>query len=136
MSLIAAAPAAQARFHWLPAPHTTTRQTRLTRLVVGAARGPPMRDFPAPPPTPSVSTSNGSVSPSQAAPSSSSSGGSAAAPAAAAVKSYRVTPWQAMAFNGAVPERVNGRLAMLAIMYIARQEMETGQTGGYVWLRG
>lgn len=32
--------------------------------------------------------------------------------------------------TGPVPERVNGRLAILALMHIARTEMETGQTGG------
>lgn len=45
-----------------------------------------------------------------------------------AVRSFRVSPWVAMRFNGPVPERVNGRLAMLAFMYIAQREMETGQT--------
>lgn len=33
-----------------------------------------------------------------------------------------------MRFNGPVPERVNGRLAMLAFMAIAHREMETGLT--------
>ena len=106
------------------------------RLAVSAASSqPPMRSFP----SPSSPNSNGSVSlgassSSSAASSSaaSSSGGGAAAASssdAPAVKSYRVSPWQAMRFNGAVPERVNGRLAMMAFVYIARQEMLTGQTG-------
>lgn len=37
-----------------------------------------------------------------------------------------------MRFNG-VPERVNGRLAMMAFLYIARREMETGLTGKAGW---
>ena len=41
---------------------------------------------------------------------------------------FRVSPWTAMRFNGPVPERVNGRLAMLAFMAIAHREMETGLT--------
>ena len=103
-------------------------------LVVRAASGPPpVRSFEAPP-----ASSNGSVPPlgqasfpsSGAMPSSSSSSGGAVA-VPAAPRSYRVSVWDAMKFNGPVPERVNGRLAMLAMIPIAQQEMATGQTGGW-----
>ncbi len=97
-------------------------------VVLAASSPPPMRSF-----DPPISSSNGSSSsststiPSAAAPSA-----AAAAPASpgdASYRSYRVSPWAAMKFNGPVPERVNGRLAMLAFLYIAQHEAETGQTG-------
>lgn len=100
-------------------------------VLARAAGQGPARSFDSPASTSAASTS---ATPTlQPLPSTSSTGGSAgaAAAAAAARPSYRVSPWQAMAFAGPVPERVNGRLAMLAILYIARQEMLTGQTGGF-----
>jgi hypothetical protein len=104
-------------------------------LVVRAASGPPpMRSFEPPP-----ASSNGSAPPlgqasfpsSGAMPASSSSISGGAVPVPAAPRSYRVSVWDAMKFNGPVPERVNGRLAMLAMIPIAQQEMATGQTGGW-----
>ena len=105
-------------------------------LVVRAASGPPpMRSFEPPP-----ASSNGSAPPlgqasfpsSGAMPASSSSSISGGAvPVPAAPRSYRVSVWDAMKFNGPVPERVSGRLAMLAMIPIAQQEMATGQTGGW-----
>lgn len=91
-----------------------------------------MRSFPSPSSNGSGPLNSSSSSSTASSSSSGSSGATAAATAAApAVKSYRVSPWQAMSFNGAVPERVNGRLAMMAFVYIAQQEMLTGQTGAH-----
>lgn len=114
-----------------------TRQAPAAMVVRAAASKPPprMRSFDGP-----SSSSNGSTPYSSSSGMASSSGtrggaAKAAAPPAAATppaeapRSYRVSAWQAMAFNGAVPERVNGRLAMMAFLYVVRKEMETGQTG-------
>lgn len=96
-------------------------------VVLAASSPPPMRSFDSPIPSSNGSSSSTSATTSAAAPSA-----AAAAPASpgdASYRSYRVSPWAAMKFNGPVPERVNGRLAMLAFLHIAQHEAETGQTG-------
>jgi hypothetical protein len=42
------------------------------------------------------------------------------------VTSYRVPLFEAMKFTGPAPERINGRLAMLAFVFAVRQEALTG----------
>jgi hypothetical protein len=71
-----------------------------------------MRSFE--PPSSNGSVPFGSTAPYSSSRAASSSSPSAAAAAAAApadapLPSYRLTWWQAMKFNGPVPERVNGR---------------------------
>ncbi|KAL4424869.1 hypothetical protein ABPG77_002092 [Micractinium sp. CCAP 211/92] len=95
-------------------------------VVLAASSPPPMRSFDFP-----MSSSNGSSSSTSTIPSAAAPSAAAAAPASpgdASYRSYRVSPWAAMKFNGPVPERVNGRLAMLAFLYIAQHEAKTGQT--------
>lgn len=108
--------------------HTRTCSPRDGRQLVVIAAGPrpepPMRNFQ------SSNSSNGvPYSSTSSVASSTTVAVPLATPVAAPVTpvSYRVTWWQAMRFNG-VPERVNGRLAMMAFLYIARREMETGLT--------
>lgn len=97
-------------------------QTRRA-VVLAAASPPPMRSFDTP-----ASSSNGRI-PNSSSTSATSSAAAPVAPGDPSYRSYRVSPWAAMKFNGPVPERVNGRLAMLAFLYIAQHEAETGQTG-------
>ena len=92
-------------------------------VVLASASPPPMRSFDSPVPSSSGSSSTSAA----AAPATAVA--APAAPGDASYRSYRVSPWAAMKFNGPVPERVNGRLAMLAFLYIAQHEAETGQTG-------
>lgn len=117
----------------LPAAGKHQARQRLPRSVVLAAAGssgPALRTLDAPTSTSGASSSSNVAPPLQQQPAASTSGSAAAAAAAeAAVKSYRVSPWQAMKWGGPVPERVNMRLAMLAFPYIVQQEMQTGQTG-------
>lgn len=91
-------------------------------VVLASASPPPMRSFDSPVPSSSGSSSTSAA----AAPATAVA--APAAPGDASYRSYRVSPWAAMKFNGPVPERVNGRLAMLAFLYIAQHEAETGQT--------
>ncbi len=105
------------------------RQPRAVVLAAAGSSGPALRTL-EPSRASSTSSSSNGAPPVQQQSAASTSGSGAAAPAAeAAVKSYRVSPWQAMKWGGPVPERVNMRLAMLAFPYIVQQEMQTGQTG-------
>jgi hypothetical protein len=41
-----------------------------------------------------------------------------------------------MKFNGAGPELINGRLAMIGILAVANQEAQTGETAWYQLMHG
>ena len=116
-----------------PQPLQGRRAARPVVLVAAGSPGPALRTLQPPSSTGGAPSSSGGAPPLQQPAASSSGGGGGGgggAPAeAAAVKSYRVSPWQAMKWAGPVPERVNMRLAMMALPYIAWQEMQTGQTG-------
>jgi hypothetical protein len=82
---------------------------------------------------PAAAALNGAVPPARALPVPPAPGGAAAPPPppppppARAPRSYRVSLFDALKFNGPAPEKINGRVAMVTLLAAAHREAATGE---------
>ena len=81
---------------------------------------------------PAAAALNGAGPPARALPLPPTPGGAAASPPpppppARAPRSYRVSLFDALKFNGPAPEKINGRVAMVTLLAAAHREAATGE---------